>query len=323
MKRREFITLLGGGAAAWSLAARAQQPAMKVIGFLGGADPVGYAVPIEALRSGLREHGYVEGQNIKIEYRWAEGQYERLSALAADLVNRKVDILITQGTPAASIAKQATSTIPIVMAIVGDPVPGIVASYSRPGGNITGSSFFFHEINAKRVEFMKTLMPVLERAGVLMNPDNPAMAPVLRAMNETAKAKDVRLQQVAVRRLEELDVALQRAKGQIEAIVVIEDGLLFANAKSIAETALRHRLPSIGFREYCDAGGFAAYGVDYRQIWRRGAVFVDKILKGAKPGDLPIEQASRFEFVINLKTAKTLGIDVPLHLLQLADEVIE
>jgi ABC-type uncharacterized transport system substrate-binding protein len=209
------------------------------------------------------------------------------------------------------------------MAIVGDPVPRIVASYSRPGGNIAGSSFFFHEINAKRLELLKTLMPGLERAGVLMNPDNPAMAPVLRAMDETAKAKDVRLQQVAVRRLEELDAAFQRARGQIEAIVVIEDGLLFANAKRIAELALRHRLPSIGFREYCDAGGVAAYGVDYRQIWRRGAVFVDKILKGAKPADLPVEQASRFEFVINLKTAKTLGIDVPLHLQQLADEVIE
>jgi putative ABC transport system substrate-binding protein len=199
LRRRDFIALLGGAAVAWPLAARAQQTAMPVIGFLGGANPVGYAVPIEALRSGLREHGYVEGQNIKIEYRWAHGQYERLSALAADLVHRKVDIIITQGTPAALVAKQATDKIPIVMAIVGDPVPRIAASYSRPGGNITGSSFFFHEINAKRLELMKTLKPGLERAGVLMNPDNPAMAPVLRAMDETAKVKDVRLQQVAVR----------------------------------------------------------------------------------------------------------------------------
>jgi putative tryptophan/tyrosine transport system substrate-binding protein len=239
------------------------------------------------------------------------------------LVHRKVDIIITQGTPAALTAKQATTTIPIVMAIVGDPVPGIVASYSRPGGNITGSSFFLHEINAKRLELMKTLMPALERAGVLMNPDNPAMVPVLRAMDEMANAKNVRLQQVAVRRLEELDSAFQQAKTQIEALVVIEDGLLLANAKPIAELAIRHRLPSIGFGEYCKAGGLAAYGVDFPHIWRRGAVFVDKIFKGTKPADLPIEQASRFEFVINLKTANILGLDVPLHLQQLANEVIE
>jgi putative tryptophan/tyrosine transport system substrate-binding protein len=322
IRRREFITLIGG-VVAWPRAVRAQQPALRVIGFLGGADPVGYAVLIEALRSGLREHGYVEGQNVRIEYRWAQGQYERLPSLAADLVHRKVDIIITQGTPAALTAKQATTTIPIVMAIVGDPVPGIVASYSRPGGNITGSSFFFHEINAKRLELMKTLMPALERAGVLMNPDNPAMVPVLRAMDEMANAKNVRLQQVAVRRLEELDSAFQQAKTQIEALVVIEDGLLLANAKPIAELAIRHRLPSIGFGEYCKAGGLAAYGVDFPHIWRRGAVFVDKIFKGTKPADLPIEQASRFEFVINLKTANILGLDVPLHLQQLANEVIE
>jgi putative ABC transport system substrate-binding protein len=198
-----------------------------------------------------------------------------------------------------------------------------VASFARPGSNITGSSFFFHEINAKRLELMKTLMPSLERAGVLMNPDNPAMVPVLRAMDETAKAKRVRLQPVAVRRLEDLDSAIQHAKGQIEALTVIVDGLLFANAKRVAELTIRNRLPSIGFREYCEAGGLAAYGVDYRYIWRRGAVFADKILKGAKPGDLPIEQAARFEFAINLKTAKMLGLDVPLHLQQLADEVIE
>jgi putative ABC transport system substrate-binding protein len=320
--RRDFIALLGG-AAVWPRAARGQQPAMTVIGFLGGADPVGYAVLVEALRSGLRDHGYVDGQNVRIEYRWAHGQYERLPTLAEDLVRRKVDIIITQGTPAALIAKKATTTIPIVMAIVGDPVPGIVPSYSRPGGNITGSSFFFQEINAKRLELMKDLVPGLKRAGVLMNPDNPAMTSVLRAMDERAKAKDVRLQQVAVRRLEELDSAFQQAKGQIEALTVVEDGLLLANAKRIAELAIGNRLPSIGFRKYCEAGGLAAYGVDFPHIWRRGAVLVDKILKGTKPADLPIEQASRFEFVINLKTAKALGLDVSPTLLIRADAVIE
>jgi putative tryptophan/tyrosine transport system substrate-binding protein len=194
VKRREFITLLGGAAAAWPVAVRAQQPTMPVIGFLGGADPIGYAVLIEAFRSGLRDHGYIEAKNVRLEYRWAEGNYERLPSLAAELVHRKVDIIITQGTPAAFAAKQATTTIPIVMAIVGDPVDsGIVASYSRPGGNITGSSFFFPEINAKRLELMQSLMPGLKRAGVLMNPDNLAMTSVLRAMDEVAKAIDVKL----------------------------------------------------------------------------------------------------------------------------------
>jgi putative tryptophan/tyrosine transport system substrate-binding protein len=256
MIRRTFLTLLGG-AAAWPLVARAQQ-AMPVIGLLGGADPAGYAVPLEALLAGLREHGHVEGQNIRIEYRWAEGRYEHLPALAADLVHRKVGIIITQGTPAALAAKQATTAIPIVMAIVGDPVPTIVPSYSRPGGNITGSSFFFHEINAKRLELLKDLLPGLDRAGVIMNPDNPAMAPVLRAMDETAKGKKVRLEYVAVRSVEELDAAFQHAEGQLQALTVIEDGLLFANANRIAELAMRSRLPTMGFREYCDAGGLAA-----------------------------------------------------------------
>jgi putative tryptophan/tyrosine transport system substrate-binding protein len=323
-RRREFISLLGGAAAGWPLAARAQQAAMPVIGFLGGADPIGYAVLIEAFRSGLRDHGYVEGKNVMIEYRWAEGNYERLPGLAAELVHRKVAIIITQGTPAAFAAKQATTTIPIVIAIVGDPVDsGIVASYSRPGGNITGSSFFFPEINAKRLELMKSLMPGLKRAGVLMNPDNLAMTSVLRAMDEVAKAMDVNLQHVEVRRLDELDSAFAQAKSRIEAHTVIDEGLFVANAKRIAELAIRNRLPGVGFREYCEAGGLAAYGVNFPHIWRRGAVFVDKILKGTKPADLPIEQATRFEFIINLRTARSFGLDVPPTLLAHADKVIE
>jgi putative ABC transport system substrate-binding protein len=320
--RRKFLATLGG-AVAWPLAARAQQ-AMRVVGFLGGAAPAGYAVLIEAFRSGLRDHGYIEGQNIRIEYRWAQTQYENLPALAADLVRRKVDVIVTQGTPAALAAKQATTTIPIVMAIVGDPVEsGIVASYSRPGGNITGSSFFFPEINAKRLELMKSLMPGLKRAGVLMNPDNLAMISVLRAMGEVAKAMDVKLQHVEVRRPDELELAFAQAKLQIEAHTVIDEGLLVANSKRIAELAIRNRLPGVGFREYCEAGGLAAYGVNFPHIWRRGAVFVDKILKGAKPADLPIEQATRFEFIINLRAARSFGLEVPPTLLARADEVIE
>jgi len=324
MKRREFITFLGGAAAALPLAAVRAQQAMRVVGFLGGAAPAGYAVLIEAFRSGLRDHGYIEGQNIRIEYRWAQAQYENLPALAADLVQRKVDVIVTQGTPAALAAKQATTTIPIVMAIVGDPVEsGIVASYSRPGGNITGSSFFFPEINAKRLELMKSLMPGLKRAGVLMNPDNIAMISVLRAMGEVAKAMDVKLKHVEVRRPDELESAFAQAKLQIEAHTVIDEGLFVANSKRIAELAIRNRLPGVGFREYCEAGGLAAYGVNFPHIWRRGAVFVDKILKGAKPADLPIEQATRFEFIINLRAARSFGLEVPPTLLARADEVIE
>ena len=324
MKRREFITFLGGAAAALPLAAVRAQQAMRVVGFLGGAAPAGYAVLIEAFRSGLRDHGYIEGQNIRIEYRWAQAQYENLPALAADLVQRKVDVIVTQGTPAALAAKQATTKIPIVMAIVGDPVDsGIVASYSRPGGNITGSSFFFPEINAKRLELMKSLMPGLNRAGILMHPDNLAMTSVLRAVNEVAKAMDVKLQQMEVRRLDELDSAFAQAKSQIQAHTVIDEGLLVANSKRIAELAIRNRLPGVGFREYCEAGGLAAYGVNFPHIWRRGAVFVDKIFKGAKPADLPIEQATRFEFIINLRAARSFGLEVPPTLLARADEVIE
>ena len=324
MRRREFITFLGGAAAALPLAAVRAQQAMRVVGFLGGAAPAGYAVLIEAFRSGLRDHGYIEGQNIRIEYRWAQTQYENLPALAADLVQRKVDVIVTQGTPAALAAKQATTKIPIVMAIVGDPVDsGIVASYSRPGGNMTGSSFFFPEINAKRLELMKSLMPGLNRAGILMHPDNLAMTSVLRAVNEVAKAIDVKLQQMEVRRLDELDSAFAQAKSQIQAHTVIDEGLFIANAKRIAELAIRNQLPGIGFREYCEAGGLAAYGVNFPHIWRRAATFVDKIFKGAKPADLPIEQATRFEFIINLRAARSFGLEVPPTLLARADEVIE
>jgi putative ABC transport system substrate-binding protein len=323
MRRREFITLIGA-ATTWPLAARAQNPAKPVIGFLGGADPVGYAPQIEAWRLGLRDHGFVEGQNISVEYRWAEGRYDRLPALAADLVRRKVALIVTHGTPAAIAAKQATTTIPIVMAVVGNPVDtGIVSSLARPGGNITGSSFFYAEISAKRLEIMKELMPPLARAGVLLNPDNPAMPSIVHAMTQTAKAINVTLQSIDVRDLNELEPAIERARSQLDSIVVPEDGFFIANRMRIAELAIKSRLPSIGFREYCEAGGLAAYGVDFPQIWRGAGAFVDKILKGRKPADLPIEQATRFEIILNLKTAKTLGLDVSPAMSARANEVIE
>ena len=231
--------------------------------------------------------------------------------------------IVTQGTPAAFAAKRATPTIPIVMAIVGNPVEsGVVASYARPGGNITGSSFFWGELNAKRLELVKTLIPNLTRAAVLINPDNPAMASLLREMEPRAQALKVSLQPVKVRSLDELDAAFQLARKQTEALTVPEDGLFLANAGRLAELALKNRLPTIGFREYCEAGGLLAYGVDLPHIWRQAGVLVDKILKGAKPADLPIQQATRFELVLNARTAKALALTIPPELLARTDQVI-
>jgi putative tryptophan/tyrosine transport system substrate-binding protein len=324
MRRRDFIKVVAGSAMPWPLAARAQQTAMPVIGFLGGADPIGLAPQIEALRLGLRDHGYIEGQNIAVEYRWAEGRYDRLPALAADLVRQRVAIIVTEGTPASLAAKQATTTIPIVMAIVGNPVEtGLVASLARPGANITGSSFFIAELSAKRLEIMKELMPSLARAGVLRNPDNPTNPSIMRAMTQTAKETNVALERIDVRDLNELEPAIERARSQFDAMVVLDDGMFLADRRGIAELAIKSQLPTIGFREYCVAGGLAAYGVDFPQIWRGAGALIDKILKGRKPADLPIEQATRFEIILNLKTAKTLGFDVPPAMSARANEVIE
>jgi putative ABC transport system substrate-binding protein len=322
--RRCFVAACAASFAA-PLVAKAQ-PTEKVyrIGFLGGASPSGYAGLVDALRLGLREHGYVAGKNITIEFRWAEGQYGRLRALAAELVRLQCHVIITQGIPAALAAKQTTATIPIVMAIAGDPVQaGVVASLARPGRNVTGSAFFIGELNAKRLELMKTVIPGLQRAGVLLNPDNAMMTTIVRTMEETARALNVKLQTVNARGLAELDAALALAKKQTEALVVPDEGLFIANARHIADLAMRSRLPSIGFREYCESGGLLAYGVDFPQIWRQSAVFVDRILKGTKPAELPIQQATRFELIINLKTANGIGLSIPTLMRLRADQVIE
>ena len=326
MSRREFIAQLSA-LAAWPFTGHAQQVVGKVyrVGFLGGADPIAYAPQIAALHLGLGDHGYVEGKNIAIEYRWAEGKYDRLPAFAAELVQvLKVDVIITHGTPSALAAKQATTTIPIVMAIIGNPVESeVVASLARPGGNITGSSFFDAELNGKRLEVIKELIPGLTRAGALVNSNNPTTLSVLSVMAETARAINVELQPVKVRLLDELDAVFNLAKAQIEGLTISDDGLFLANAKRIAELALGSRLPSIGFTDYAEVGGLVGYGVDFPHIWRRSMVLVDKVLKGAKPADLPIQQATRFEFVINLKTARTLGLTMPPTVLARADRVIE
>jgi putative tryptophan/tyrosine transport system substrate-binding protein len=323
--RRAFIAALLAILAA-PLAAKSQPEKVHRIGFLGGAAPTPpYAHLMEALRQRLHDLGYVEGKNLAIEYRWADGKYERLPSLAAELLRLKVEIIVTQGAPAAKAAKDATRTVPIVMVIAGEPVAtGLVASIARPGGNITGSTFFFAELNAKRVELLKEVLPHASRIAVLGNRNNPAMRPVFDATEQVAKSLRMEHQRVEIRGPEELPHAFsEMAKGRIDGIVVIEDGMLIANARQVADLATKHRLPTIGFREYVDAGGLLAYAVNFPAIWRRGGDFIDKILKGAKPNDLPIEQPTKFELVINLKTAKALGLTIPQSVLLRADEVIQ
>ena len=324
--RRKILLALGAAALVSPLSLLAQ-PANKVwrIGFLGSATSQGYTRPIDALRAGLRDLGYVEGKNIVIEYRWAEGKFERLPGLAAELVKMNVDIIVTHATPGTLAAKQATTTIPIVMAAIGDAVAvGAVASLARPGGNITGTTFFNPELAAKRLEIIRDAMPRLRRVAVLFNPGNQAVEATLKAMGLTAKALKMELQRFPARALEEFDGAFAAmAAKRIEAFTTIEDPITIANAKTLADLAAKRRLPSIGFPEFADAGGLLGFGVSIPDMFRRAPYFVDKIFKGARAGDIPVEQWSRFEIIVNFKTAKALGIKLPDLVLQRADRVIE
>jgi putative tryptophan/tyrosine transport system substrate-binding protein len=326
-KRREVITLLGGAAAAWPVTARAQQPSGKVyrIGFLGVTSRAEYRGNIDALHRGLRQLGYEEGMNIVVEYRWAEGRYDRLPELAAELVKLNVNVLVTHSTPGARAAKQATSTIPVVMAAVGDPVEaGLVASLARPGGNLTGLTFFFVEVCAKRVELIKEAVPTLTRLVILVNPANPAHPIALSIMQHTAAALGVELIPIEVKARDDLAPAIATvAAGRAPALVTIEDPLIISNARQIADFAQQNRLPMIGFKPQAEAGALIEYGVDFLDLFSRSATFVDKILKGTVPADLPIERAVKFDLVVNLKSAKMLGIELPTSLLIRADEVIE
>ncbi len=280
---------------------------------------------MDALRAGLRDAGYVEGKNIVIEFRWAEGKYDRLPELAAELVRLKVDVIVTHATVGTRAAKQATTTIPIVMAASGDPVAaGLVASLARPSGNITGSAFFNLELGAKRLELLKEFFPRTKRVAVLVHLDSSTNGLQLDAMGPIAKLLKVELLKFAVRAPSEIESAFTAmVKKRVDAVVINEEPMLIANAKGIADLAAKQRLPSIGFKEIAEAGGLMAYGVNILEMYRRAAVFIDKILKGAKPGDLPIEQATRFELAINRKTAKALGVIIPQLFLQRADRVIE
>jgi putative tryptophan/tyrosine transport system substrate-binding protein len=329
IERRDFISLLGGAAAAWPLVARAQQSGKVArIGFLGGASPTAAGFPnrIAGLLSGLRDLGYVEGANLVIEYRWAEEDYTRLPKLAADLIRSNVGVIVTHGTPATVAAKRATATVPIVMAIIGDPVAsGVVTSVARPGGNITGSSYFSPEVNAKRIELLKETMPQLTRTAVLLNPDNPVNTGAeLQAMQTVAQSLKLQLKPFPVRALNEFEGTFDDMQREhVEAVLVGDDAIFAANLGAITAFASKRRLLSIGNRELVQAGGIIGYGIDFPAAFRRAAMFVDKILKGSKPGDLPIEQATKFDFVLNLKTAKALGFEVPTPILLRADEVVE
>jgi putative ABC transport system substrate-binding protein len=306
--------------------AEAQPPGkMHRVGLLGATSASGLERYVEAFRDGLRQLGYVEGRDIAIEYRFAEGGYERLSELAAELVRLEVDVIVTHGTPGTQAAKEATRTIPIVMALVGDAVSTrLVVSMARPGGNVTGSSFPFAEVAAKRLELLRETVPTATRIGVLLNPVNPANVPAIRKMEPAARSLGVELLPLEVRRPDELEAVLSRgAAGRVDAVTIIDDPMFISHARQIAELALRSRLPTIGFRGDAEAGGLMAYGKDFADLWRRAALFVDRILKGARPADVPVEQPTRFELVINRKTAHALGVTIPESILLRTDAILE
>ena len=281
---------------------------------------------LEAFRQGLRELGYVEGQNIAIESRWTEDKDDRLPALMADLVRSKVDVIFTQGGAATQAAQQATRTIPIVMSLVNDPVgSGLVASLARPGGNVTGLTIISPDLQGKRLELLKEVVPKVSRVALLRNPDNPADAAMLREMEAAARTRRVRLQPLEARNHQEIERAFAAMIGErAGALLILPDAIFQTQRRQIAELAAKGRLPALGrMREDAEAGCLMAYGANYRDLVRRAATFVDKILKGAKPAELPIEQPTQFELVINMKTAKALGLTIPPTVLARADEVIQ
>ena len=325
MDRRAFIGVVTGGLLAAPLAARAKLPRIGIL--LPGSPELEYERRLEAFRQGLREHGYRENQNILVEYRWAETRYDRFPGLVAELIGLKVDVLVADSTPAARAAKDATTTIPIVLATVGDPVEtGLVRSLAQPGGNITGMSLMTPELSAKRLAMLKEAAPQAGRVAVLLNPANRAHALHWRTLQTAAPTVDVKLQSVEVRRSGDIGSAFATMTDwRADALLVLEDPLLLPTHQTdIVAFAVRHRLPTMsGLRSLVDAGGLMSYGASFPDLFRQAAIFVVKILKGARPADLPVEQPTKFELVINRKTAKALGLTIPPALLQQADQVIE
>jgi len=325
MRRREFITLLGGAAAAWPAVARAQQGArISRIGYLDFTSASYRGPGLEAFRASLRDLGYVEGTNVQIDFRFADGDNDLLPALATELVRLNVDVIVTYATGVPA-AQRATSTIPIVMATYSDAVAArIVANLGRPGGNVTGSTFFYPELMAKRLELLAEIVPSIARAGVLLFAGSETNGPALQAMRETAKALRVELHPIEASRPMDLEGAFSAlASQQIGGLVVTDHVFYLVNADTVSTLATKHRLPLIGPLELARSGGLIAYGVNFSDQFRRAAVFVDKILKGTKPGDIPVEQASKFETIVNLKTANSIDITLPTSVLLRADKVIE
>ncbi len=325
--RNGLIVVLALGLLAAPFPAGAQQP-VKIprIGYLLARTRADTAHLTNAFRQGLRELGYVEGQTIAIEYRWAEGRLEKLPDLAAELVRFKLDVIVTAGEASIRAARQATSTIPIVMATAGDPVgSGLIASLARPGGNLTGLSILATDLSGKRLELIKETLPKLSRAAVLWNPDNAVKVLELKETQAAARALGVTLQVAQVRGPNDFEIAFSAiTRGRPDALVTLVESLTLLHRARIADFALKSRLPMIAeLREFAEAGGLMTYGPSQPDLFRRAATYVDKILKGAKPADLPVEQPMRFEFVINMKTAKTLGLTIPQSILIRADQVIQ
>jgi putative ABC transport system substrate-binding protein len=315
-----------GGAAVWPVAARAQRRgSLPRIGFLGGDTQSQLATRVEAFRAGLRALGYEEGKNIVVEFRYAEGKFDRLIPVANELIELKVDLLVAHGSAAMFAVKRTTTTVPVVMTAVGDAdAQGIVANLARPGGNITGISFQLPALGAKRLEMLKEAVPRIAHVAVLTNPNNPAAQPALKAMEAAAVATKVELHPVSATGPNDLAGAFSMiARRGCDALVVPDDQIMIANGKMIANLAMMHGIPSAGFKEIAAAGGLLAYGPNRLDMFRRVSYFVDKILKGAKPADLPVEQPTKFELVINLKTAQAMGLEVSPFFQQRADEVIE
>jgi putative tryptophan/tyrosine transport system substrate-binding protein len=326
--RREFITLLGGAAAAWPIAAHAQQPAMPVIGFLESRSPEAVVERLRAFRQGLKDAGHVEGVNVAIEYRWAENQVDRLPALAAELARRPIAVLVGTGSPQTVLAvKAATTTIPVVFGVGQDPVRlGLVASLARPGGNATGIFFLNTELTAKRLEILRELVPRAARVAVLVNPRNPAsMEVTTRDVEAAAQAMRLQLQILEAGTSQEINAAFASlAREPADALFVSQDGFLISRRLQLANMAARHAIPmASSSRDIAEAGGLMSYGTNITEVFRQMGGYTGRILKGAKPADLPIEQSTKLELVINAQTARMLGIDVPPTLLVTADEVIE
>jgi putative ABC transport system substrate-binding protein len=322
--RRKLVIALGAGALTAPFASFAQQPAkVPRVGVLGAGSPYGWVPMVEALRAGLGDLGYVEGQNINIDYRWADGQYDRLPELVAELIRLKVDVIVSHATAGIAAAKRATTTIPIVMASIGDPVvAGLVTNLSRPGGNITGLSFFTSEIGGKRLELMKEAVPNIKRVVMMWDRSLPRdfRAPMEAAGRVTKIAVEF-IDVDSADRLESTFAALE--KRHVRGVVIRETPMLISNAKLVGAIASKHRIAAIGFKEVAEGGGLIGYGADIPAMWRRAATYIDKILKGAKPGDLPVEQATKFDLIVNKKTANALGIKIPNSILVRADKIIE